>query len=309
MRRTKAGAVWSAPAVQVLTGSCEEALATTARGIKVTAADLASTPKGWNGQDRDCNVAPTGSMSEMAGPHQSGSAPKVEALEGNIPGACGVANIVEGGEQDTGKSGVSELLVGSTVQDGAKPSGPVHEACASSVRLAKEAGPNLGLARTNQGVSAHYAIKATSAGAIPSTSEITLPAQAPQAVVKTACMGRLRLWVQSGAQGHSSDDSDLNPQGIVGSHHFPGCHHSLIHSTPHCASEPAISPEPWNQFQSHFYDPEVHLDVDENTEDQQPTKKCYSEGSEGHVHNLQGLRRGRSKKIWKREQGILYHCK
>ena len=266
--------------LQVLIGSREEALTTAARGMKVTATDPASTPKGWNGQDGNCNVAPTVSMSEMAGSHQSGSAPKVEAdphqswsapkvvaLEGSIPGACGAANIVDGARQGAGKLGNSKLPAGSTKQGEAKPSGPVHEACASSVRLAKEGGPDQGLARTNRGVSAHCAIRATSAGTIPSTSETAFPAQTPQAAVTTAYMGRLRLWVQSGAQGHSSNDSDLNPQGIAGSHHFPGCHHSPTHSTPHCASEPAISPEPWNQFQGHFYDPEVHLDVDEDTED------------------------------------------
>ena len=105
-----------------------------------------------------------------------------------------------------------------------------------------------------------------------------------------------------GGQGDSFDDTDLNPQGSVGPHHFPGCQHSPTHFTPYCASEPPISLEPWNQFQGHFYDLEVHLDVYEDTEDQQhshqqPIEKCTSDGSEGHVHNLEGLSKGRSKKI------------
>ena len=150
-------------------------------------------------------------------------------------------------------------------------------------------------------ISTDCAKKPNSLATIPVICDTALPGYVLRAAVTAACMGRLRVWVQSGGQGDSSDDTDLNPQGSLGPHHFPGWQHNPTHFTPHCASEPPNSPEPWDHFQGHFYNPEVHLDVDDDTEDhqhshEQPIEKCYSDGSGGHGQNLQGPRRGRSKK-------------
>ena len=119
--------------------------------------------------------------------------------------------------------------------------GTTHEARPSRFRTAKDNGPVQAVGGTvapkgsdaaKALILADYSEKPNSPGTIPMICDRALPGHALGAAVTTTCMGRLRVWVQSGEQGDSSDETELNPQGNLDAHHFPGWQHSPTHFTP-----------------------------------------------------------------------------
>ena len=150
----------------------------------------------------------------------SGSEAKGEASDGMRSGSNGTATIVGEGRKCRGKRALSRGQARSFPIHAAMHTRSTREACSSRFHAAKGKGPGeaVSAAVAPKGsdackalLSAAYTKKPNSAGTIHVISDRALPGHAPGAAVTTACMWRLRVWVQSGGQLDSSDETELNP--------------------------------------------------------------------------------------------------